>query len=137
MQWLAQAGFDIAVAARTIWGESPEEMRAGYDRVFNELGIPIDAGDPSRLVLFPEMRPEGNVPEITEQCWGILGKSPDSVMCASSRMVVKHKGADRPSVVTRRTTPGAVRERARRRSQASFGSSSARKTVGAACGARG
>jgi len=99
LQWLAQAGFDIAVAARTIWGESPEEMRAGYDRVFNELGIPIDAGDPSRLVLFPEMRPEGNVPEITEQCWGILGKSPDSVMCASSRMVVKHKGADRPSVV--------------------------------------
>jgi hypothetical protein len=99
LQWLAQAGFDIAVAGRTIWGESPEEMRAGYARLFGELGLPIDAGDLSRLVLFPEMRPEDNVPEITEQCWGILGKSPDTVMCASSRMVVKHKGADRPSVV--------------------------------------
>jgi hypothetical protein len=40
-----------------------------------------------------------HVPEITEACWGILGKSPDSVMCATSRMVVKRKGAERPAVV--------------------------------------
>jgi hypothetical protein len=40
-----------------------------------------------------------DVPEITEACWGILGKSPESVMCASSRMVVKFKGAARPSVI--------------------------------------
>jgi hypothetical protein len=33
-----------------------------------------------------------DVPEITEACWGILGKSPESVMCATSRMVVKRKG---------------------------------------------
>src|SRR5258707_58270 len=36
---------------------------------------------------------------ITGACWGMLGKSPEGVMCASSRMVVKHKGAVRPSVV--------------------------------------
>ncbi len=99
LRWLAQAGFDIAVAGRTIWGEPPENMRPGYQRLFDELGLGIDAGDPSRLVLFPEMLPDDNVPEITEQCWGILGKSPSSVMCASSRMVVKHKGTDRPSVI--------------------------------------
>ena len=40
-----------------------------------------------------------DVPEITEACWGILGKSPDSVMCASSRMVVKFKGAAHPTVI--------------------------------------
>lgn len=40
------------------------------------------------------------MPEITERCWGILGKTPDSVMCASSRMVVKRKGAERPAVVS-------------------------------------
>ena len=40
-----------------------------------------------------------DVPEITEACWGILGKSPDSVMCATSRMVVKRKGARAPAVV--------------------------------------
>ena len=37
--------------------------------------------------------PTVDVPEITTACWGILKKSPDSVMCASSRMVVKRKGA--------------------------------------------
>ena len=50
-------------------------------------------------MLFPEMDPAADVPEITEACWGILGKSPDSVMCASSRMVVKRKGADAPAVL--------------------------------------
>ena len=34
-----------------------------------------------------------------DACWGILKKSPDSVMCASARMVVKRKGAPRPAVV--------------------------------------
>ena len=39
------------------------------------------------------------VPEITEACWGILHKSPSEVMCFSSRMVVKRKGAARPVVL--------------------------------------
>jgi hypothetical protein len=40
-----------------------------------------------------------DVPEITESCWGVLGKSPADVMCASSRMVVKRKGASHPVVL--------------------------------------
>ena len=40
-----------------------------------------------------------DVPEITEACWEILGVDPDNVMCATSRMVVKRKGADRPVVL--------------------------------------
>jgi len=40
-----------------------------------------------------------DVPEITEACWGILKKSPDSVMCASARMVVKRKGVAVPAVL--------------------------------------
>jgi hypothetical protein len=58
----------------------------------------LDAADPSRLVLFPEMSDEADVPEISEGCWSVLGKHPSELMCASSRMVVKHKGADRPAV---------------------------------------
>jgi len=50
-------------------------------------------------VLFPEMDETADVPEISEACWGLLGVSPVSVMCASSRMVVKRKGASRPIVV--------------------------------------
>jgi hypothetical protein len=40
-----------------------------------------------------------DVPEITPQCWGILGKRPEAMMCANSRMVIKRKGMSRPSVV--------------------------------------
>jgi hypothetical protein len=99
LQWLAESGFDLSVAGRTIWGETERESRAGYRQLFAELGLGIDAEDPARLVLFPEMRADDDVPEITERCWGLLGKSPDSVMCASSRMVVKRKGAEQPSVI--------------------------------------
>ena len=99
LKWLGDAGFDVHVAGRHFSTESDEEVRAGYARLFAELGISIDAGDPATLVLFPEIDPTVDVPEITTACWGILKKSPDSVMCATARMVVKRKGAERPAVV--------------------------------------
>ena len=40
-----------------------------------------------------------DVPEITTACWGILRKSPEEVMCASARMVVKRKDAVAPTVL--------------------------------------
>jgi hypothetical protein len=97
--WLAQSGFDVHVAGRRFSEESEAEVRAGYARLFAGLGITIDAASPASLVLFPEMDSRVDVPEITTACWGILKKSPDSVMCASARMVVKRKGAQRPAVV--------------------------------------
>jgi hypothetical protein len=99
LRWLAATGIDVAVAGRNVSGESEPAMRAGYHALFSQLGLPIDAADRARLVLFPEMTASNDVPEITESCWGILKKSPDSVMCATSRMVVKRKGAERPVVV--------------------------------------
>lgn len=39
------------------------------------------------------------VPEITISCWDILGKRPEDVVCASSRMVVRRKGANHPVVL--------------------------------------
>jgi hypothetical protein len=45
------------------------------------------------------MDERAEVPEITTACWGILKMSPNDVMCAKSRMVVKRKGADRPVVL--------------------------------------
>ena len=62
-----------------------------------ELDLPIDATDPVRLMLFPEMDARHDVPEITTACWGILRKSPEEVMCASARMVVKRKDAAAPT----------------------------------------
>jgi hypothetical protein len=96
---LAAAGVAISVAGRTLWPESQDTVRSGYARLFTRLGLGIDAADPAQLVLFPEMRADEDVPEITQQCWSILGRSPASVMCANSRMVVKREGADAPSVV--------------------------------------
>jgi uncharacterized Fe-S cluster-containing radical SAM superfamily protein len=97
--WLAKAGFDVHVAGRRFSDESEDQVRAGYARLFTELGVAIDANNPMTLVLFPEMDATVDVPEITTACWGVLKKSPDSVMCASARMVVKRKGAERPAVV--------------------------------------
>jgi uncharacterized Fe-S cluster-containing radical SAM superfamily protein len=97
--WLARNGFNLHVAGRTFSGQAEHDIRLGFARFFAEHGIPVDAFDPMRLVLFPEMDERVDVPEITEACWGILGKSPDAMMCASSRMVAKRKGADRPVVL--------------------------------------
>jgi len=99
LAWLAASGFDVHVAGRRFSDESEDQVRAGYARLFAEIGVLIDAHDPMALVLFPEMDDTVDVPEITTACWGILKKSPDSVMCASSRMVVKRKDAERPAVV--------------------------------------
>ncbi len=95
LQWLSGRGFRLAVAGRRLPGEAEAAARAGYARLFAELGIEVEAG----LVLFPEMDAAADVPEITEACWGILDVSPDAMMCASSRMVVKRKGAAHPVVV--------------------------------------
>lgn len=92
LRWLAANGFHIAVAGRTAGGEGEAELRRGYAVLFAAHGLPLDAGDRSHLVLFPEMDGSAAVPEIAESCWAILHKSPDAMMCATSRMVVRRKG---------------------------------------------
>jgi hypothetical protein len=99
IDWLAREGFTIALAGRTCWDESEAETRAGYAALIAARGWPVDAFDRSSLVLFPEMDLAAEVAEITESCWGILHKDPKDVMCASSRMVVKRKGAKTPVVL--------------------------------------
>ena len=94
LDWLAAQGFRVALAGRTCWHEPEAQARAGYAALIAERGWRIDAGDPAQLTLFPEMDGSADVPEITTACWGILDKSPGAMMCASSRMVVKRKGAE-------------------------------------------
>lgn len=99
LRWLAAQGFRVHVAGRRFTDEPEDVMRAGFAELFAQLGVRIDVADPVALTLFPEMDSSVDVPEITEACWGILHKSPSDVMCASSRMVVRRKGAAAPSVV--------------------------------------
>jgi uncharacterized Fe-S cluster-containing radical SAM superfamily protein len=97
--WLARNGFKIDVAGRRFTGEAERSLREGFAVLFAAHEIPIDAHDPVRLMLFPEMEPERDVPEITTKCWGMLHKSPDDVMCAGARMVVKRRDAVTPVVL--------------------------------------
>lgn len=99
LSWLSINGFNLSVAGRTIWGESVEAERLGYAEFFARNKIMVDASDPQALVLFPEMDETAVVPEITTACWDVLGISPDDLMCASSRMVVKRKGDAAPVVM--------------------------------------
>lgn len=90
--WLAQNGFDAAVAGRHLASEPEAEARAGYARLFAEYCLPVDACDLAQLVLFPAMDERADIAEISTGCWEILHVDPASMMCASSRMVVKRKG---------------------------------------------
>ena len=99
LKWLSENGFNINIAGRTFWNETQEELRTGYGAMFTDIGLTIDSNDPVDLVLFPEMDEMADVPEITTACWNILDVSPDAMMCATSRMVIKRRGADKPVVM--------------------------------------
>jgi hypothetical protein len=95
LRWLESKGFKTAIAGRQLPGEKPDQAQAGYLALCRSEELAAEAG----LVLFPAMDSAADVPEITEACWDILHVAPESMMCASSRMVVKARGAPRPHVV--------------------------------------
>ncbi|CAN0605730.1 unnamed protein product, partial [Ectocarpus sp. 12 AP-2014] len=99
MRWLRDAGATMTVAGRTMWDEPEVAARLGYAALFAAENFNINSQNPASTVLFPEIDSDVEVPEITDACWGILDVAPTSVMCSSSRMVVKRKGADKPAVV--------------------------------------
>lgn len=98
IQWLAQHGFALSIAGRTLWHETEDQARRGYQQLCEAWGLPIDCTDPARLVLFPEMDATDDVPEITTRCWELLKVRPDAMMCATSRMVVLRKGDTGPRI---------------------------------------
>jgi sulfatase maturation enzyme AslB (radical SAM superfamily) len=99
LDWLAANKFNMAIAGRTCWNETEATERAGYAGLIREHGWAINPVDHEQLMLLPEMDGNQDVPEITTACWDILQLSPSNMMCATSRMVVKRKGADRPTVM--------------------------------------
>ena len=99
IKWLNDIGAKITVAGRTCWNESESNSREGYSKLFSTECISINACDPKELILFPEMSDSSDVPEITKNCWDILNIKPESLMCANSRMIVKHKNSGSTSVM--------------------------------------
>lgn len=98
LAWLAEHGFDLAIAGRQALTEDEAEARAGYGALIEGLGLGIDPADAKQLVLFPEMIEGDDPPEITTACWGILDVDPADMMCASQRMVVKRRDAEQAAV---------------------------------------
>ena len=100
MNWLRDNGFKLNIAGRAMFSDSDEQAHTGYQALIEEYGWDIDPKNPDELILFPEMDERVDVPEITTECWNILGVHPDAMMCATSRMVVRRKGAGKPSVLS-------------------------------------
>ena len=99
LKWLSDHSFNLAVAGRTRWGADEAALRHGFADLFAHNRISVDAHDPAALVLFPEMDERAEVPEITTDCWDLLGVNPSDMMCASARMVVRRKGDTAPVVL--------------------------------------
>ena len=99
LRWLSRNKFQIDIAGRTRWGEGEDELRKGFAVLFQQQKICVDALDATQLTLFPEMNDHTHVPEITTDCWNILGVAANDMMCATSRMVVKHIDQEQPSVM--------------------------------------
>ena len=82
--WLARNGFSLHVASRRLSGESEAEIRSGFARLFGELGIDIDAADPVRLMVFPEMEPPPMFPKSPRRA-GAFSANRRRASCAPPR----------------------------------------------------
>ncbi len=99
IKWFADHGVAFAIAGRALTDESQDKAANKYALALKEQGVEVDPTNPESLVVFAEMDPQKDVPEITTACWDILNKKPEEVMCSNSRMVVKRKGENRPKVL--------------------------------------
>ena len=98
LAWLAEHKFTLALAGRQALSEDPAETHTAYAALAARIGLEINPSNPKELVLFPEMIPGDEPPEISTACWGVLGRDPAEIMCANQRMVIRRKGAERASV---------------------------------------
>lgn len=99
MKWLYDHDFDISIAGRALLGEETKVALAGYQSLLDHYEIGLSLKDSEKIVVFPEMDKIPDVPEITIDCWDILNKTPDMIMCSSERMVVKRKGEESTKVL--------------------------------------
>lgn len=99
LKWLSKNKFNYCLATRLMWNEDEETTRRNFKKFINQYQLTLDVENKNQLVTFAEMDEKKDTPEITTECWGILNKSPDTVMCSTSRMIVKKKGNKNPSVI--------------------------------------
>ena len=99
LKWLSENKFNYCLANRLMWNEDEETTRRNFKKFIDQFQLTLDVENKNQLVTFAEMDEKQDTPEITTECWGILNKSPDTVMCSTSRMIVKKKENENPSVI--------------------------------------
>ncbi len=98
LRWLSEQGFRLHIAGRQFTQDDDETSIKHYQNILHQHEIKLDERA-HPFTFFTEMDEQAEVPEITTKCWDILSVHPDDMMCASSRMVVKYKGDETPSVI--------------------------------------
>jgi len=99
LKWLSKNKFNYCLATRLMWSEDDKTTRKNFKKFIKDNELQINAESKIQLVTFAEMDEKSNTPEITTECWKILNKNPNEVMCSNSRMIVKKKENNYPSVI--------------------------------------
>ena len=99
LKWLSENNFNYCLATRLMWGEDEDTTRNNFQKFIDQFNLKLNSKSKIQLVTFAEMDVNQDTPEITTECWKILNKEPESVMCSTSRMIVKKKGEKLPSVI--------------------------------------
>ena len=99
LKWLSENKFNFCLATRLMWDEDEVTTRKNFKNFVKQYNLDLNTENKSQLVTFAEMDKKKDTPEITTECWDILNKNPDEVMCSNSRMIVKKKGDEKPSVI--------------------------------------
>ena len=89
--WLSNNGLNLNIASKIKSGESENNLREGFYKLFKKIKLNIDAYNKNELIIFPIMNYEKASIEITQDCWRVLNKNPESIMCSNSRMIIKRK----------------------------------------------
>jgi MoaA/NifB/PqqE/SkfB family radical SAM enzyme len=103
IEGLARIGFvPIITAERPLLSEATdEEIRTAYVRLFAEQGIAVEVNLIGNMIEMGhelvQLAAQGRSPRpevfVTEKCFDVLGRSPQSVMCHYSRCIQKVRGA--------------------------------------------
>ncbi len=99
LKWLSENDFNYCLATRLMWGEDEDITRNNFQKFIDQFNLKLNSMSKIQLVTFAEMDVNQDTPEITTECWKILNKEPETVMCSTSRMIVKKKGEKLPSVI--------------------------------------
>ena len=77
--WLSNNDFNLNIASKIKLGESENNLRDGFYKLFKKIKLNIDPYNKNKLIIFPIMNYHKATVEITQNCWTILNKNPEII----------------------------------------------------------